>query len=251
MGVVLPLILILLFGFGLSLDVKNVPVAVVMDQPSADAIGLAAGFRLSPYFQPADRPLDAAGAATAASRRRSTASFAFPSDFARQLGLGDAEVQLLVHGTDANRARIIQAYAAGRAWRTGRRSGWPRAAAAARRAGDRADPAVVQRGQRQPLLPGAGADRAGDDPDRRAAHRHGDGARMGARHARGAVRDAGAQRRDPDRQDHARISCWAWSGWCCACWRPSSCSTCRSAARSGCCRAPRCSICWWRWASAC
>src|SRR5262245_16602571 len=34
-------------------------------------------------------------------------------DFARRLSLGDAEVQLLVHGTDANRARIIQSYARG------------------------------------------------------------------------------------------------------------------------------------------
>jgi ABC-2 type transport system permease protein len=31
-------------------------------------------------------------------------------DFARQLSLGSAEVQILVHGTDANRARIIQGY---------------------------------------------------------------------------------------------------------------------------------------------
>ena len=30
-GVVMPLILILLFGYGLSLDVKNVPVAVVVE----------------------------------------------------------------------------------------------------------------------------------------------------------------------------------------------------------------------------
>jgi ABC-2 type transport system permease protein len=34
-------------------------------------------------------------------------------DFARHLSLGDAEVQILVHGTDANRARIIQGYAQG------------------------------------------------------------------------------------------------------------------------------------------
>jgi len=34
-------------------------------------------------------------------------------DFTRQLALGDAEVQVLVHGTDANHARIIQAYAQG------------------------------------------------------------------------------------------------------------------------------------------
>ena len=41
-GVVLPVILILLFGYGLSLDVKDVPVAVVLEDPSPDAVELAA-----------------------------------------------------------------------------------------------------------------------------------------------------------------------------------------------------------------
>ena len=36
-GVVLPLILILLFGYGLSLDVKNVPIAVVIENPTPEA----------------------------------------------------------------------------------------------------------------------------------------------------------------------------------------------------------------------
>ena len=45
-GVVLPLVLILLFGYGMSLDVKNVPVAIVMEQPSPETNALAAGFQL-------------------------------------------------------------------------------------------------------------------------------------------------------------------------------------------------------------
>ena len=65
-GVVLPLILILLFGYGLSLDVKNVPIAVVIENPTPEALELAAGFQLSPYFHPSDDALDAAGAAAAA-----------------------------------------------------------------------------------------------------------------------------------------------------------------------------------------
>ena len=52
MGVVLPLILILLFGYGLSLDVKNVPLAVVIDVSSDEAIELTASFQLSAYFRP-------------------------------------------------------------------------------------------------------------------------------------------------------------------------------------------------------
>src|SRR5271168_3175521 len=51
-GVVLPLILILLFGYGLSLDVKNVPIAMVIEEPTPEALELAAGFQLSPYFHP-------------------------------------------------------------------------------------------------------------------------------------------------------------------------------------------------------
>src|SRR5450631_236305 len=52
MGVVLPLILILLFGYGLSLDVKNVPIAVVIEESSNEAMELMASFQLSAYFKP-------------------------------------------------------------------------------------------------------------------------------------------------------------------------------------------------------
>ena len=51
-GIVLPVMLILLFGFGLSLDVKNVPLAVVVEESSAPAQDLLAALALSPYFRP-------------------------------------------------------------------------------------------------------------------------------------------------------------------------------------------------------
>ena len=63
-GLVLPIILILLFGYGLSLDVTDVPVAVVVEDPSPDAMELAAGFQLSPYFQARHHDLDARGPRT-------------------------------------------------------------------------------------------------------------------------------------------------------------------------------------------
>src|ERR1041384_7419191 len=50
LGVVLPMILILLFGYGLSLDVKNVPVVIVAEDSSPSAMELIAGFQLSRYF---------------------------------------------------------------------------------------------------------------------------------------------------------------------------------------------------------
>ena len=51
-GIIMPVLLILLFGYGLSLDVTKVPVAVVLEDPSPAATELAAGFQLSPYFEP-------------------------------------------------------------------------------------------------------------------------------------------------------------------------------------------------------
>jgi ABC-2 type transport system permease protein len=111
-GIVLPVILILLFGYGLSLDVKNVPIALVLETPSPDASELAAGFRLSPYFEArlmTSMPL----AQELLLEREVDGIVRVPQDFARRLSRGDAVVELVVHGTDANHARIIESYAQG------------------------------------------------------------------------------------------------------------------------------------------
>jgi ABC-2 type transport system permease protein len=109
-GVVMPMLLLLLFGYGLSLDVTNVPVAVVLEAPTPEAMELAAGFQLSHYFNarlmtsmPRAEELMLAHEVDGIVRIR--------PDFARNLALGDAAVEIIVHGTDANRARIIQTYA--------------------------------------------------------------------------------------------------------------------------------------------
>jgi ABC-2 type transport system permease protein len=111
-GLFMPAMLILLFGYALSLDVKNVPVAVVLEAPSPTATELAARFVLSPYFE--------ARLMTSMPRARRLlldqqidGIVRIRSDFARRLNMGDGEVQLLVNGSDANRARIIQGYAQG------------------------------------------------------------------------------------------------------------------------------------------
>lgn len=111
-GIVLPVILILLFGYGLSLDVTNVPLAVVLEDSSADASDLIAGFQLSPYFHPRiSRSMPVAQAQMLAGRVHGIVRI--PEDFARRVSAGDAEIQVLLHGGDANRARIIQGYVAG------------------------------------------------------------------------------------------------------------------------------------------
>jgi ABC-2 type transport system permease protein len=111
-GVVLPLILILLFGYGLSLDVSNVPIAVVIDEPSPETMELVAGFQLSPYFHP--RLVRSMRQAQQLLLEHSVDGIVrIAADFSRHVSAGDAQVQLIVHGGDANRARIIQGYVRG------------------------------------------------------------------------------------------------------------------------------------------
>jgi ABC-2 type transport system permease protein len=116
-GVVLPMILILLFGYGLSLDVKNVPVALVVENPTPTAMELVAGFQLSPYFN-AQITRSMPPAEKMMLQRSVDAIVRIPADFARQVNDGSAQVQVLLHGGDANRARIIQGYVQGtiQAW---------------------------------------------------------------------------------------------------------------------------------------
>jgi ABC-2 type transport system permease protein len=111
-GVVLPLILILLFGYGLSLDVKNVPIAIVVEQSSPAAGELIAGFQLSPYFHP--RIVQSMPPAQQwLLQQQVDGILRIPADFARHVVAGDAKLQLIAHGGDANRARIIQSYVQG------------------------------------------------------------------------------------------------------------------------------------------
>ncbi|WP_439498101.1 ABC transporter permease [Bosea sp. (in: a-proteobacteria)] len=111
-GIVMPMLLLVLFGYGLSFDVKNVPVAIVMEENSAEARGAASGFELSEYF-------DARQVKTMAEAERLlldktvNAIVRIPPDFARRIAQGNAEIQVVVHGTDANTARISLGYAQG------------------------------------------------------------------------------------------------------------------------------------------
>jgi ABC-2 type transport system permease protein len=73
---------------------------------------LAAGFQLSPYFD-VQLLTSMPRAQELMLERKVDGIVRIRSDFARHLSLGDAEVQILVHGTDANRVRIIQVYAQG------------------------------------------------------------------------------------------------------------------------------------------
>ena len=108
-GIILPMLLLLLFGFGLSLDVKLVPVAVVRDSSSPVIRDLYASLKLSPYFNPSvanswkeAEALLRAGKTDAIVRREM-----------KDRPDGSERIQIIVNGRDSNTARIMQRYLEG------------------------------------------------------------------------------------------------------------------------------------------
>lgn len=111
-GMFLPVMLILIFGYGLSFDVKNMPVAIVMDDASPAAMDIVSGLYLSPYFSPVTLT-SMHDAENLMLDRQIDGIVHLSADFSRDLASGSATIQLLVNGVDANRARVMQAYAQG------------------------------------------------------------------------------------------------------------------------------------------
>jgi ABC-2 type transport system permease protein len=111
-GIVFPLILILLFGYGLSLDVTKVTVAVIDNDASSDSAALIGAFRLSPNFV-VTRVQSMSDATAAVLEQKADGILQIPADFSRRWHAGEADLQIVVNGTDANQARIMQAYAGG------------------------------------------------------------------------------------------------------------------------------------------
>jgi ABC-2 type transport system permease protein len=112
---ILPVVLLLIFGYGLSLDAEHVPLAVVVEQPSADTASFISAFRHSRYFEPilmssmyeAEQALQA---------RQVNGIIHLRENFARQRrGSGGAPVQIILNGVDANTARLVHGYVNG-AW---------------------------------------------------------------------------------------------------------------------------------------
>jgi len=106
----MPVALLLLFGYGISLDAEEVPVALVAPQPSAASASFTSAFYGSRYFAPRPMP-DMAAAEAALMAGRVDGIIRLQGNFARRLeGGGSAPVQVIVNGVDANNARMISGY---------------------------------------------------------------------------------------------------------------------------------------------
>jgi ABC-2 type transport system permease protein len=115
---VMPLALLLLFGYGVSLDAKQIPLAFVIEQPDANSASLTGAFQRSEYFGP--RVFDSIQTAQQALDAREVYGIVWlRNDFSRRLlSHGDARIGVIIDGVDANQARITEGYIQGvwQAW---------------------------------------------------------------------------------------------------------------------------------------
>ncbi|MER2602464.1 MAG: ABC transporter permease [Candidatus Competibacter phosphatis] len=114
---VMPVVLLLLFGYGVSLDAQHIPLAMVIERPDANSASFAAAFQQSEYFSP--RRFDSIQDAEQALRERQVDGIVWlRGDFSRRLlAAGDAPVGVILNGVDANQARIASGYIQG-AWQS-------------------------------------------------------------------------------------------------------------------------------------
>ncbi len=110
---VLPVLLLLIFGYGVSLDARNVNIAIVVEKQGVEASQLISGFRHSDYFAP--RVMSSIQEAERAMMERRVDGIVWlRGDFSRQLLSGaTAPVGVIVNGVDANKARLIEGYVGG------------------------------------------------------------------------------------------------------------------------------------------
>ena len=110
---VMPIVLLVLFGYGVSLDAEHIPVALVVEKPNSDTAAFTGAFARSRYFAPVmTRHMHEAEEALRTHRVR--AIIRLRENFGSQLRTSDgAPIQVILDGTDANTARIVTGYVEG------------------------------------------------------------------------------------------------------------------------------------------
>ena len=109
-----PVLVLLLFGYALSLDVDRIPTMIYDADRSALSQNLVQEFRGSRYFQVVDEVDSYAPIERAMDQRRILVGVAIPYNYSRALLEGKpSPVQILLDGSDSNTASIAMGYAEG------------------------------------------------------------------------------------------------------------------------------------------
>lgn len=111
MAVAIPMILLLLFGYALTLDVDNVPMVVWDQSESPVSREFISRFTGSRYFSLKDHTDSYNDIERAIDSGKAFVALIIPVDFAEKIGSGNrASAQLIVDGSDSNTATIAIGY---------------------------------------------------------------------------------------------------------------------------------------------
>lgn len=100
-GIVIPIMLLFLMGFGLSMDIKNIPTAVVLEDNSPTVRQMTAFMQGSEYFEPT-YVTSMKEAEQLMLNRKVDAILRVPPDFTRKLYKNEAKLQLIIYGVEVS-----------------------------------------------------------------------------------------------------------------------------------------------------
>jgi len=110
---IMPAVLLFLFGYGVSLDAKNIPIGIVIEQPDLTTQSLAESFERSEFFKPSQF-ISIQDAQQALNRHHIDGILWLRNNFTEQLLSGqEAPISVLVNGVDSNQANITRGYIQG------------------------------------------------------------------------------------------------------------------------------------------
>jgi len=109
---ILPLVLLLLFGYAISFDIRNIEMGVLDQSNSAESRRLVEAFEASGYFTVREHLEQASEVDATVQDGRARLVLVVPPSFSADLAAGrPASVQVVLDGGDANTASIAQNYA--------------------------------------------------------------------------------------------------------------------------------------------
>jgi len=110
---IMPVVLLFLFGYGVSLDAKHIPVGIVIEQPDLATESLSGSFRRSEFFSPVQF-LNIQDAEQAMDQRSIEGIIWMRSNFsASLLSAHEAPIGIIINGVDSNQANITRGYIEG------------------------------------------------------------------------------------------------------------------------------------------
>jgi ABC-2 type transport system permease protein len=113
LALAIPLLLILLYGYALTLDLRNVPTVAWDQSRTPESRELLSLFHSSPYFTVKGYHENYAGLQQALDRGEAMVALVIPGNFAAKVQANKpVQIQILGDGSDANTSRLAMNYAA-------------------------------------------------------------------------------------------------------------------------------------------